>query len=114
MASLHFRLSSVLGDISTKYSGDEAVAAPGNIDNEPISVLPVAQHATQCRDMDCQIGRLDKNIGPHASHQFLLTDQLTWTFQQDNQDFQSTTSERHRPLVFQQQELCRKQPKRSE
>src|SRR5215470_9327331 len=91
---------SVLGDISTNCWGDEAVASPGNIDNEPISVLPVAQHATQCGDMDCQIGRLDKNVGPHASHQFLLADQFTRTFQQDNQDFQSTTSERHRPLVF--------------
>jgi hypothetical protein len=48
--------------------------------------------------MDCKIGRPDKNIRPNATHQFLLTDQLTGAFEQNNQYFQSTTSERH-PLV---------------
>jgi hypothetical protein len=64
--------------------------------------------------MDGQIGGLDKNIGPNASHQFLLTDQLTWAFKQNNQDFQSTTSEGHWLVAFQQKKLCREQAKRFE
>jgi hypothetical protein len=42
--------------------------------------------------MDGEIGRLDEYVGPNASHQFLLADQLTWMFEQDNQDFQGTAS----------------------
>jgi hypothetical protein len=60
--------------------GDEAVASPGNIDDEPIPVTSVAQRATQCRDKDSKIGRLDKNIRPDATHQLLLADHLTWSF----------------------------------
>ena len=70
----------------------------------PIS--SVAQRATQCGNVDGKIGRLDENIRPNASHQFLLADQLTWVFKQNNQDFQSTTSEGHW-LVAVQQKLCR-------
>jgi hypothetical protein len=94
--------------------GDETVASPGNIDDEPIAVASVAQRATQCRNIDREIGRLDKNIGPNASHQFLLADQLAWAFKQDNQDFQSTTSKGHWLVAFQQKKLSWKQPKRSE
>jgi hypothetical protein len=94
--------------------GDEAVAAPGNIDNEPIPVSPVAQRATQGGHMDCKVGRLDKYVGPNPSHQFLPADQLTRTFKQNNQDFQSTTSEGDRLFVFQDKKLRREQAKRSE
>jgi hypothetical protein len=58
-----------------------------NVDNESIPVSSVAQRATQCRNMDGKIGRRDKNIGPNASRQFLLADQLTSAFKQNNQDF---------------------------
>ena len=94
--------------------GDEAVASPGNIDDESIPVSSVAQRATQCGHMDGEIGRLDEDIGPNASHQFLLADQLTGAFKQSNQDFQSATSERHRLVAFQQKKLRREQAKRSE
>src|SRR5262245_24155514 len=40
--------------------GDEAVASSMNVDNESITVLTVAQRATQCRNMDSKIGRRDK------------------------------------------------------
>ena len=39
---------------------NEAIAAPRDIDNEPIPITSVTQPAAQCRNMDGQIGRLDK------------------------------------------------------
>jgi hypothetical protein len=44
----------------------------------------------------------------------LLTDQLTWAFKQNNQDFQSTTSQGDWLAAFQEKKLCREQAKRSE
>jgi hypothetical protein len=64
--------------------------------------------------MDSKIGRRDKNIGPNASNDFVLPDQLTSAFKQDDQDLQSPTSEGHGFVTFQQKKLCRKQSKRSE
>jgi len=59
--------------------------------------------------MDSQIGKPDKDIGPNAIDQFLLADQLTRTFEQDNQDFQRATSQLHRLVAFRQKKLCREQ-----
>ncbi|GGF49322.1 hypothetical protein GCM10011611_64680 [Aliidongia dinghuensis] len=64
--------------------------------------------------MDGEIGRLDKNIWPNASHQFLLTDQRTWSLKQNNQDFQSTAPEGRRRVALKQKKLCREQAKPSE
>jgi hypothetical protein len=64
--------------------------------------------------MNCEVGGLDENIGPNASHQILPADQLSVVFKQRNQDLQSATSERHRLIAFQQQKLRRKQTKGSE
>jgi hypothetical protein len=50
--------------------GDEAISSPGNVDNEPISVSSVAEHSTQCRNMDGKVRGLDENIRPNPSHQF--------------------------------------------
>jgi len=58
-----------------------------NVDNESIPVSSVTQRATQCRNVDGKIGRRDKDIGPNASRQFLIADQPTSTFKQNNQDF---------------------------
>src|SRR6516165_9906144 len=66
---------------------DEAVATPGNVDDEPMAVLAVTQCAPQRRHMDREIGRLDKDVRPHASHQFLLAHELTSAFEQNDQDF---------------------------
>ena len=57
MLRRYLDISSAFGDSDW---GDEAVASPGNIDDEPIALSPVAQRATQCRDMDGKIGWLDK------------------------------------------------------
>jgi hypothetical protein len=35
-----------------------------------------------------------KTLGPNASHQILIADQLSVAFKQSNQDFQRATSER--------------------
>ena len=93
--------------------GDELVAAPWDIDDEPISVPPVTQRAAQCRDLDGQIGMPDKDIGPDAIHQFLLADQITCALEQDDQDFQSTTSEGNRLVAVQQKKFRREQAKRA-
>ena len=64
--------------------------------------------------MNHEVGGLNENIGPNASHQILLADQLSVAFKQSNQDFQSATSERHGLVAFKQKELRSKQAKRSE
>src|SRR6516165_2833652 len=94
--------------------GDEAVSSARYVDNEPISVSPVPEHSTQSRNMDGNVRGLDENIRPDPGHQFLLTDQLTWAFKQHNQDLESTTSEGHRIVAFQQKKLRRQQAKRPE
>src|ERR1700730_4749953 len=86
---------------------NELVAPAGDINYEPISVSSVTQRATQCRNMDGQILRPNRDIGPNARHQILLADQLTRTLAQNNQDFQRATSERYWLVAFQQKKLCR-------
>jgi hypothetical protein len=93
---------------------NELVSPPGDIDDEPIPVASITQRAPQCRNMDGQIGRLDKDIGPNAIHQFLLADQLTWSFKQRDQDFQSATPKAHWLVAFEQKKLGREQAERPE
>ncbi|UWU73526.1 hypothetical protein N2603_25945 [Bradyrhizobium huanghuaihaiense] len=64
--------------------------------------------------MNREVGGLNENVGPNASHQILLADQLSVAFEQSNQNFQSATSERHGLVAFQQKELRSKKAKRSE
>src|SRR5262245_19426370 len=94
--------------------GNETVTSPRDVDDEAIPLSSVAQRAAQRKNMDSQVGGLDKNTGPDASHQFLLADQAPWPFKQNNQDFQSTTSERNCLVAFEQKKLCRQKAKRSE
>src|SRR5262249_18429544 len=84
---------------------DEAVAAPGDVYDEPVTIAPIAQCATQGGHMDRKVGRLNKYVRPNPSHQFLLADQLTWTFKQHGENFQSTTSERYCLVAFQKKKL---------
>src|SRR5262249_55966975 len=77
------------------HRGDEAVATPGDVDDEPMPVPAITQRATQGGHMDREVGRLDEDIRPDPSHQVLLADQLTAAFKQGNQDFQSPTPERY-------------------
>lgn len=64
--------------------------------------------------MNREVGGLNEDIGPNASHQIQFADQLSVAFKQSNQDFQSATSERHGLVAFQQKELRSKKAKRSE
>ncbi|KGT79552.1 hypothetical protein MA20_11810 [Bradyrhizobium japonicum] len=80
--------------------GDEAVAASGNVYDEPMTFPTVTQRATQGRHVDREIGWLDENIGPDASHQIPLANQLTSAFKQGDQDFQRAASERHWLVAF--------------
>src|SRR4029077_10166642 len=94
--------------------GDKDVAASGDIYNEPVAIAPITQRATQCGNMDRKVGRLDKDVRPNPTHQLLLADQLTGSFKQDNQDFQSATTEAPRLSAFEQKKLCREQADRPE
>src|SRR4030095_15593156 len=76
---------------STHDGGHEAVASPGNVDDEPVPVAAVAQPAAQRGNVDSEIGRFDEYVGPDAFHQLSLADQITGPFKQNDQDFQSTT-----------------------
>jgi hypothetical protein len=89
----------------------KAIAAPRDIDNESTPIASVAQRAAQCRNMDSEVGRLDKQVGPNPSYQLLLTDQLARPFKQDNEHLHGATADRHRFVSFQQKKLCRQQAK---
>lgn len=110
---VHRQLCSILGSPYRDW-GDEAVAASGDVDDEAIPILTVTQRAAQRRHMNSEVGGLNENVGPNASHQVLLADQLSVAFKQSNQDVQSATSERHRLVAFQQKQLRSEQAKRSE
>jgi hypothetical protein len=56
------------------HGGDEAVAAPGDIYNEPVAIAPITQRATQRGNMDRKVGRFDKDVRPNPTHQLLLAD----------------------------------------
>jgi hypothetical protein len=43
---------------------NKAIAAPRDIDNEPISITSVTQRAAQCRNMDSKVCRLHKCVRP--------------------------------------------------
>jgi len=85
--------------------GDEPVASPLDVDDEPIPALAVTQRATQSSHLSREVGGGDKMIRPNASSQVLLADKLASPFNQSNQDLQSTASERH-GLVALQQRNC--------
>src|SRR5262249_15066379 len=92
---------------------DKAIAASGDIDNEPIAIASVTQRAAQGRNMDREVGRPDKQVWPNPIHQLLPGDQLTRPLKQDNEDLKRATAERYRLVAFQQKKLCRKQAERS-
>jgi hypothetical protein len=94
--------------------GDEAVAAPGDIYNEPVAIEPIAQCAAQRGNMDRKVGRLDEYVGPNPTHQFVFADQLTWSLKQHDQDLQSATPEARRLVAFEQKKLRRAQAERPE
>jgi hypothetical protein len=60
--------------------GDEPVTAPMNIDDEPVPITSIAQRAAQSGHLHGEVPWLDKYIGPNPIHQFLLGDQLAWSF----------------------------------
>ena len=92
----------------------KTIAASRDIDNESTPIASVTQRAAQCRNMDREVGRLDKHIRPNPSHQLLLGDQLPRPFKQDNEYMHGATAERHRFVAFQQKKLCRQQAEPSE
>ena len=48
---------------------------------------------------------LDEHIGPHAGHEFLFGYELVMTFDQRDQDLESTTAKAQRLFAFKQQPL---------
>ena len=82
--------------------GDEPVAAPWNIDQIAMAVESIAQGPTERSDVYRKIARLDKQIGPHASHEFLSGYEFAMTFDQRDKDFDSTTANAQRLFAFKQ------------
>jgi hypothetical protein len=96
------------------HRGDEAVTAPGDVDDESMPVLAITQRTTQRGHVNGEVCGLNENIGPNASHQVLLTDQLSVVFKQSDQELQSPAPERYGLVALEKKELRRKQAKRSE
>ena len=73
----------LLGD---GYRRDEAVAAAGNVRDVAIARVPIAQGATERGNVNPEIAVLDERIGPDATHQLLIAQQLTGAFNERYQD----------------------------
>ena len=72
---------------------DEAVAAAGNVRDVAIARLAIAQGAAERGNVDPEIAVLDERIGPDATHQLLIAQQLTSALNERCQDLAGAAAE---------------------
>jgi len=78
-----------------------------------MAVESIAQGPTERSDVYCKIARLDTQIGPHASHEFLSGYEFAMTFDQRDKELDSTTAHAQRLFAFKQQLLYGNQIERA-
>ena len=88
---------------------NEAVAAPGNVDDVATSRVLIAECSTQSGNVNGKVGRSDERFGPYSCHQLLITEQSACSFDQREEDFESTATKMNRLVVFGKQSLCREE-----
>ena len=89
------------------------MAATWDIDQIAISVEAIAQGPAKRSDVHRNIARLDEQIWPHASHEFLPGYEFTVALDQCDEDLESTAADVQRLFAFKQQPLCGNQTKRA-
>ncbi len=96
------------------HRGHEAIAAPGDGDQEALAVARARQYLAQRRDVHLDIVLLHHHAGPDLGHQLILGDQLAVAPHQRQQDIEGALAERHRHAVRQQLASRDQQTERSE
>ncbi len=81
--------------------GDEAIAAPGHVDDVAGGFAGIAQHLAQRRDVEAQAALVDIDVGPDALDQLSLVDDFAGTLGEENQDIEGAAAdmERHALLL---------------
>jgi hypothetical protein len=54
--------------------------------------MSIAQDSSERSNMCSKIARLDEHVGPHAGHEFLFAYERAMTFDQRDEDLESTTA----------------------
>jgi hypothetical protein len=76
--------------------------------------MAITEDPAEGRDMDPEIALFDERIRPDAGDQLLFGHELAGAVDQSNQNIERAAAEAHGLIPFQEELLCRKQPKRSE
>ena len=84
---------------------DEAVAAAGDVDDVALAAAAFVQVAAQRGDVHAQRGLLDHRAGPDLRNQLVLAHHLAGALDQQHQDVQRATAQRHRAAVLAQDPL---------
>src|ERR1700730_2171757 len=72
----------ILLDCDGRY---EPIAASWDIDDVTASSESITERASQCRDMNCNIGRHHARVRPDFRHELLFAHQLAGAFEQDDE-----------------------------
>ena len=57
------------------------------------------------RNMNSKVGKIDKYVWPNSCHQLVFGHQLTWPFDQGEQNVHGATTERDRFVAFKEEVL---------
>jgi hypothetical protein len=71
--------------------------------------LTVAQGTTQCGNVNPEIAVLDERIGPNATHQLLIGQQLTGAFDERYENLAGTTAQVNGQVAIKKQLSSRKE-----
>jgi hypothetical protein len=85
------------------YRRDEAVAAARNVRDVAIARLAIAQGAAHRGNVNPEIAVLDERIGPDATHQLLVAQELTGAFNERYENLASTTAQVNGPVAIEKQ-----------
>src|SRR5580700_5283859 len=96
------------------YRRDETVTTPDNGGDVTIVALAIAKGATQCADLDLQIGFVDERCWPNLGDQLFLADQLTSAFDQSGQDVEGAAAKPHWLVALEQEPLSHEELVRAE
>jgi hypothetical protein len=108
------RLRLVRRLLDRRDRGDEAIAAPHDVDDITLAGLPVAEHLAQRRDMDAQIGLVHERVRPGTRQEFPFADGLARALDQADQDVERPAAQAAFDIALQQHESVPQQTERPE
>src|ERR1700730_4444495 len=101
-----FRRKAVL-DCDGRY---EAIAASWDIDDVTASSESITEAASQCQDMNCNIGRHHARVLPDLRRELLFAHQLAGAFEQGDEHIEDAAAEVNRCSGLGKETLHRGQP----